>query len=341
MSSFEVGAVQEAEAVGPGDVVDMSLPEAEAVGQDSMIRHTPQLNTQDQVEIQAELESRRHRHRPVSDADGDFVEQSAEQAEDEEMPVELRRSRRTQIADDDDAATTPIVDGSTNRWQEKGGGLLIGGFLGLLFGAGAFGGVWYAKLLPANPESLFGDTNGDTAKQPGQPAVIPKEQVIAATPALGRQFLEAGDMTKAIDTFAKCEKTVPALAGLGQAKWLAYVQDGAGKNQPLKRDDPKVTEAIADLDAAGSAYGNDPKKETELEAVRAALWRGLIEESLGNFDAAARIYTKAAGEYKDHSAVFTTAQKRVDALRPAAKTVGRAIHPHEALMAFLVMLQRR
>jgi hypothetical protein len=332
LSSFEMGDVAEAEPVGAEDAVDMSMPEAALTGQDSMIRKVKGLSSKEQIDLEAELESRRQQR----DED-----ESPEVAEEVAPAPRRRRGSEAEISGESPVPATARGRGEGSAPRKKGGGMFIGIFLGLLLAAGGAFGVWYAKLLP-DPDSVFG--GGDGTSDASKPKVTVngpdvKKPAVEATPALGRQMLEAGDLAKAIDTFNKCDKTIPVLAGLGQAKWLTYVQANAGKNQPIKKDDAHVTEAIADLDQAVAAYTKEPKKENETDAVRAALWRGLIEESLGNFDAAEKIYTKAAEDFKDHAAVFTTAQKRIDALRPAGKGLGQAVRPQEALIAFMVMLQ--
>jgi hypothetical protein len=223
--------------------------------------------------------------------------------------------------------------------RKKGGGLLLGTTLGLILGVGGLGAAYYFEQLPSDPKSLFGgssDKNKGGGNQTQTPDNTKPPTAAAATPELARQFLDAGDPAKAVETYAKCDQSsAEVLAGQGRAKWLAYLH----KTTAPKQQDAEVTTALNDLKAALAKWEADKKAMSETDAARAYLWQGMIAESFGDTTAAGKIYADAEAKIgPTNKAIITNAANRLKALGNGMSAPVARLNQQELVLAFTLLL---
>jgi hypothetical protein len=189
-----------------------------------------------------------------------------------------------------------------------GRSMFLGGALGLALGMLAFVGAYMAGVFKEQ---------GSVAKVEPKtsPAKIEPVVEVAVTPAQARIQLESGDPKAALAAFEKADAKDPlTLAGKGQARWLVYTQAQKANAKPLDRFSAEVKQTQDDLKAAVAAWQANPSKAAEREAARATLWLGLIEESLGNTDAAAKLYTENLAKFPNYASIIQSAVNRLELL---------------------------
>jgi hypothetical protein len=213
--------------------------------------------------------------------------------------------------------------------------LLLGALGGLVIGGAA---VWFLKP-PEGPNVAVPDGGTPPIPKPG-PTPPPPEVILTAQDA--RQLLEAGEPARALAAYEKIGgDSIDVLAGRGQARWLAYVRSTHAAGGQLDGNADAVTQARQDLNAAITAWKNSNDAAQERDAARAVLWKGLIEESLGNLDAAANVYQSEAGPFSpENQAILRSNATRLAVLRAdeAGEEVS-ALPPGDVLLGLIILLQ--
>jgi tetratricopeptide (TPR) repeat protein len=211
--------------------------------------------------------------------------------------------------------------------RRKRGGLLLGTFFGLLLGAGGLGAALYFEAIP-HPKKLVTEVvegkKEEEKKPEGQrPEGKNPNTAPAATPEVARGLLDAGRLEQAVEVYAKCDQENPeVLAGEGRAKWLAYLRKAVGENKAPNRQDADVTAALTDLKAAVAKFETKQTPEAGIEAARAYVWQGQIEEAFGDYGTAAKIYDEAAGKLPaEAKPIVVAASNRLKAIGPATPAV--------------------
>lgn len=181
--------------------------------------------------------------------------------------------------------------------------------------AGLAAGVAVGAAGTVGGMALFGgETPRSTAVQP----VTPGGTAAAVPPGFAADAgLIAADPAAALAAFATAGDAPAAKAGRGQARWLARVRAAAAGGQKLVDTDPELIAADAELKAVVDAAGDLPPDEA-LFAVRSALHRGLIQETLGKPDAALAIYAEARTALPAFAKVFDSAELRVKSMKKNA-----------------------
>jgi len=203
---------------------------------------------------------------------------------------------------DSKAPTTPIPDKKAEKPEKKqrsGSGIvgwLGGGFVGAAVATGACVALWSFGLLPG------GEVKPATRPQ----AVVPQKQPPSFAEKLA--FLRNGDFDKAAEAGIETadENNAEQLEARGEYRWLSYFKKQRLANGQFKADDEPVKLALADLDKAASMESAKPDAKAD-----ALLWKGHIEETLNNVDAARKTYTDAATLF----AVDPVLKHRFDAAR--------------------------
>jgi hypothetical protein len=280
--------------------IDLSVLEQPDEG-GSMI-HRGRLTLDEEI-LAAELNrgSETHIEPPVSAGDFDDDDDVAF------PPRELAASTGASVVSP--AAESAVPGGhrapSTNRARAerapKKGGMLVGAIAGLVVGAGGFAGAYFAGLLPSTEEQATtkgpGSPGWSLKNGPDNPGVV-IQPAASATPELARQHLESGDPVKALEAYEKLPKDSPTvLAGMGQARWLRYLRETAGKGGKLDANAPDVAQARKDLSTAVERWQATKDAAQEREAARAVLWQGLIEEAFNQHDKARELYQKFGDQF--------------------------------------------
>jgi hypothetical protein len=188
------------------------------------------------------------------------------------------------------------------------GGAAIGVAIatGFAFVAGVF-------KQPIVQQQVVGTGTGSGATKPGE----------VAGPDLARQLLESGEPDQALAAFTACPDSAQVLAGRGQARWLAYIRQQRRNKAPLADQDEAVTRARTELQNA--------------HLPEATLWLGLLDETLGHFDAARATYLRGRDEHAEQRRVFDAALARLDTLTGQGPK-DRAAHADPQLGLALSML---
>ncbi len=238
------------------------------------------------------------------------------------------------VEDESEPRARPARPANKTAGSKKNRGILVGAAIGFIVGAGALFGAYFFDLLPSSNSA-----SAPIAKTGAIPTGGTNPGSAAATPQLARQLLESGNPAQAIEVYGKCDRTAPAvLAGLGQAKWLVYLQKCAKENNSPSASAAEVALVRSDLKAAvAKAKGNT---DAEIEAARAYLWQGMIDETFQNYDAAEKIYAEAKQVLTSaHSqAIFNAATTRLQVVRPGASGNVGMITPAHLLLAFTLLL---
>ena len=352
MFDIEPPSEKGSSATAPTDEeIDMSLPQGQE-SQSSMIRRGEVMIEEEAAALAAELNERKRlaslsdsipeteemptmpatpppRRRPQKVASDAFPEPIAEvdnEAFTEELPTRPVRGKKAEKAEKTEQPK-----------KKKGGGLILGTIIGIILGGGGLFATYYFEAIP-DPKTLLGEKPEAKGTDNGPPR--PVVQAEKATPALARQQLETGNLAKALEIYAKCEEkeTPEFLAGQGQAKWLAYLQKCAKDNKAPERENAEVTAALTDLKSAVTKWEADKSKNGP-EAARAIVWQGLIEESLGDYAAAEKIYADGQMLFDEKlQAPIAAASNRLQVTRPAeGKPVGQ-IAPAHLFLAFTLLL---
>ncbi len=204
--------------------------------------------------------------------------QSRAPQEENELPAEAEAPRK--------AARSPRAE-KAEAPRRRGGGLLLGAFLGILLAAGGIGSAWYLKQLP-DPDSVFGDgaaKNKDSGANSDELAKAKKETEEAKKAAndmvvaLSKQLKDAGiddakpedGLKKALANKAEAESkwkdANTALDEAVKAKEAAGMEMMAVVEKVKPKKDQKVVDAIQDLLAGKTKAEEEQKKaETAIEA---------------------------------------------------------------------------
>lgn len=206
-------------------------------------------------------------------------------------------------------------------------GWLVGSALGLLLGAGAVTGAYFAGLLPSRtsePARVAG-TAGGTQKT--EPKAVP-----TPTPGNPAALLAAGDPAAALKAYeAAGEVTAPEdRAGRGQARFLARVRELADQGAAPRADDPQLKQAQADLEAVVQAAGTLETDEQKRAGALAALHLGLIKELTGDTKGAQDQYRGALTAFPAYKRMFESALKRERLAPKTAPAKTARLTPREA-----------
>lgn len=227
------------------------------------------------------------------------------------------------------------------------GRALLGWVGGLVLGVGGIGGAWLGGFLPESPKLLTSapktavvasNGNGGTPAAPKAVAKVP-------TPEDARALFDAGDVVAAIGLYQQCNSNdKKVVLGRAQAKWLQLLQVHAKDGKNVSPEHPDVDLIRQDLAIVRDQVKDKEKLDgpREAQAAQAALWLGVLEESLGRFDDARKVYAEALGEFSEtHKRLFEAGKARVELLAPAAgEPVGLRPDALEAHLALsLTLLQ--
>jgi len=170
--------------------------------------------------------------------------------------------------------------------------------LGLAAGSGLALGVWYGKRMT--------QTSGQTVSlvQPGTPDTAPTVPTTPVAPAVtiesARKLLETGDTENALAAFTELPDNAETRLGRGQARWLAYL-----RQQRLQKQAPnEAAQAVADA----------RRDLTTANVPESFVWLGLMNETLGQTDAARETYRNGLNQFPDKAKLFHAALSRLDAL---------------------------
>ncbi|MFN4259395.1 MAG: hypothetical protein ACK4RK_08845 [Gemmataceae bacterium] len=212
------------------------------------------------------------------------------------------------------------------RWA---GGMFVGG----LVGTAASLALWLTGYTP--PLSWRGDVNKFLQSNLGMSLPMNPAAEEAGSLQMALQHLDSGNLNKALPMLEQASEpeTPDLLAARGQTRWLLYLQRQNG-NQ-LKKDDPAVQQAIADLTKANNPQG--------------LFWLGHIDEMIGDVTAARAAYLKgrdAANNNPVQQKMFDAALNRLDArptaaappMEPAADAGAARSDASAALMVWMVTL---
>jgi tetratricopeptide (TPR) repeat protein len=239
------------------------------------------------------------------------------------------------VVGNDPRAGKPRSRPDTALPRRRGASMLGAGLVGAMAVGGMLTGIWYSGALPLSPgqrarlEVVTAPANIET---PPAPTPAPADTAGVAVEAASR-LLETGDAAAALRMYEKCEPNPEVLTGRGQSRWLAYLKQQRQAKEALNGNAAEIADARTDLRNA-----NTPE---------ATLWLGLIEETLGDRDAARTIYRKGMQDFPTRSRLFQTAQDRLDSLStpkpPAAKPDAGArrgaIDPTLGMALFILLTQ--
>lgn len=204
-------------------------------------------------------------------------------------------------------------------------GWLAGTALGLLLGAGAVTGAYFAGLLPSRTEGPVRQAASNTPQtQAPSPAPAP-----AGSPAA---LLAAGDPTAALKAYeAAGEVSSPEdRAGRGQARFLARLRELAEQGAAPRADDPHLQQATADLEAVVQAADTLETDEQKRAGALAALHLGLIKELTKGSAEAGKYYLAVQKSFPAHKRMFEAAAQRVRTLPQTAPAKTARLTPREA-----------
>jgi tetratricopeptide (TPR) repeat protein len=208
--------------------------------------------------------------------------------------------------------TPPARHPTTSRRPRTLSAWLGGAAIGVAASALLGTGLWFGGALSRD----HGTRNSQTTSA-GVAAAKP-------TPEQARHHLEAGDLDLALETFGRCDESPSALAGRGEARWLAYLRQQKRQRVALAENDAEVVAARKELVDSKSAEGT--------------LWLGLINEAFGRTDEARETYDSGRDNFPHRARLFIAARSRLDAMA-GGKKVAVKIDPQLGLALALTMME--